>query len=90
MGKTVVLKIGGGILRDKDSFERVVKIVSKKKKEGENQIIVISALYGVTDYLIESMNKCLNDPTQVESRIISLKKITFIPFGITVNERLPV
>jgi len=75
MQNTVVLKIGGGILRDKSSFDRVVKIVSDKKKTGHQQIIVISALYGVTDFLIESMNKCRNDHEHVETIIISLKKM---------------
>jgi len=70
-----VLKIGGGILRDKDSFERVVKIVSNKKSKNEKQIIVISALYGVTDYLIDSLNKCVNQPDVVECVIASLKKM---------------
>jgi aspartate kinase len=71
----VVLKIGGGILRDKNSFDRVVNIIKNKKANKEKQIIVISALYGVTDYLIDSLKKCLSDPTQVENVIISLKKM---------------
>jgi bifunctional aspartokinase / homoserine dehydrogenase 1 len=72
---TVVLKIGGGILRDKSSFDRVVNIVASKKIKGEKQIIVISALYGVTDFLINSLDKCVNQPEQVESIIASLKKM---------------
>jgi aspartate kinase len=75
MDKTVVLKIGGGILRDKSSFDRVVKIVQDKKSRGEKQIIVISALYGVTDFLIDSMNKCRNDHEHVEEIINSIKKM---------------
>jgi aspartate kinase len=75
MAKTVVLKIGGGILRNKDSFDRVVNIVKNKKQNGEKQIIVISALYGVTDFLIDSMSKCAADANQVEPVIISLKKM---------------
>ncbi len=75
MAKTVVLKIGGGVLKDKSSFDRVVKIVSEKKAKGEQQIIVISALYGVTDFLIEAMTKCKQDHKQVESIINSLKKM---------------
>ncbi|VVB75339.1 putative aspartokinase [uncultured archaeon] len=75
MAKTVVLKIGGGVLKDKSSFDRVVKIVAQKKANGEKQIIVISALYGVTDFLIESMGKCKQDHKQVEGIINSLKKM---------------
>ena len=72
---TVVLKIGGGILRDKSSFDRVVNIVASKNTKGDKQIIVISALYGVTDFLINSLNICVNQPEQVESIINSLKKM---------------
>jgi aspartate kinase len=75
MAKIVVLKIGGGILRDKNSFDRVVNIVKDKKVSGEQQIIVISALYGVTDFLIESMNKCRENPENVENIIKTLKKM---------------
>ncbi len=75
MSKVVVLKIGGGILRNKDSFDRVVSIVKNKKAKQEKQIIVISALYGVTDFLIDSISKCVNEPKHVEQAIISLKKM---------------
>jgi len=73
----VVLKIGGGILRDKSSFDRVVSIVRSKKEAKEKQIIVISALYGVTDFLINSIPECLNDQNAVENRIKELKKMHF-------------
>jgi len=75
MSKVVVLKIGGGILRNKDSFDRVVNIVKGKKAKQEKQIIVISALYGVTDFLIDSISKCINEPKHVEQAITSLKKM---------------
>ncbi|MFA6268437.1 MAG: aspartate kinase [archaeon] len=74
MEKIVVLKIGGGILRDKDSFLRVVNIISNKKNLGEKQIVVISALFGVTDFLIDSMSKCALGKTEVMSIINSLKE----------------
>lgn len=77
MSQVVVLKIGGGILRNKDSFDRVVDIVNNKNKLGDKQIIVISALYGVTDFLIESMNKCREDHAHVEQIISSLKNMHY-------------
>ncbi|MFA5931741.1 MAG: aspartate kinase [archaeon] len=77
MSQVVVLKIGGGILRNKDSFDRVVDIVNNKNKLGDRQIIVISALYGVTDFLIESMNKCREDHAHVEQIISSLKNMHY-------------
>jgi aspartate kinase len=77
MAKTVVLKIGGGILRSKNSFDRVVSIVRDKQKNGESQLIVISALYGVTDFLINSLNECVANQNKVEEKIIALKKMHF-------------
>lgn len=75
MQKVVVLKIGGGVLKDKNAFDRIVKIVSDKKNRKESQIIVISALYGVTDYLIESITKCFDAHHHVTEVIDELKKM---------------
>ncbi len=85
---TIVLKIGGGILRDKSSFDRVVNIVSSKKESGEQQIIVISALYGVTDFLINSLEKCINQPEQVEIIINSLKKMHTDYLAFVLNKKI--
>jgi len=74
---TVVLKIGGGILRNKESFLRVVDIVKNKQVNNEKQLIVISALYGVTDFLINSLNECVLNQNIVEQKIIELKKMHF-------------
>lgn len=74
---SVVLKIGGGILRDQESFLRVVDIVKNKLAVGEKQIIVISALYGVTDFLINSLKECVLNQSIVEQKIIELKKMHF-------------
>lgn len=77
MDNVVVLKIGGGILRNRDSFQKVVDIVKNKQTKGEKQIIVISALYGVTDFLINSLSECVASQNKVEEKIISLKKMHF-------------
>jgi aspartate kinase len=70
---TKVLKIGGGILRDKDCFDRVVNVVLSNKEAGTNQILVLSALYGVTDFLIESTHKSLHSDKEIETIILKLK-----------------
>ncbi len=77
MSTNVVLKIGGGILRNKESFVRVVDIVKNKQVNNERQLIVISALYGVTDFLINSLNKCVLNQNIVEQKIVELKKMHF-------------
>lgn len=75
MNRPVVMKIGGGILRNMESFGRVVSIVKKKRAGGRKVIIVISALYGVTDFLIESTHKSLSDGKEISSIISELKKM---------------
>lgn len=77
MADTIVLKVGGGILKDKDSFKRVVNVVSQNCKLNKKQIIVISALYGVTDFLISSINKCILDPAIVPQIISELQRMHF-------------
>ena len=75
MKKRSVLKIGGGILRSKESFQRIVNIVKKKRQKGEQCIIVISALYGVTDFLIESTGKSLASEKAVLSAVKKIKEM---------------
>ena len=82
----VILKIGGGILRSKDSFDRVVSIIKSKKDLGEKQIIVISALFGVTDFLIKSLDECLLDQGIVEKKITELKKMHYDYLEFISNE----
>ena len=72
---TTVLKIGGGILRDKDCFDKVTQVIKNKKENGENQIVVLSALYGVTDFLIESTHKSLHSDKEIEAIILQLKNM---------------
>ena len=66
-----VMKIGGGILKDKKSFGRVVDII--KNKKDDDVVVVLSALYGVTDYLIESVYKVTKDDSEILSRIKELR-----------------
>lgn len=49
-----VLKIGGSVLKKREDLERIFDILEKNKSR-EN-IIVVSALYGVTDMLINAFN----------------------------------
>ncbi|MEW6528631.1 MAG: aspartate kinase [Candidatus Micrarchaeota archaeon] len=53
-----VLKIGGGILRDKNDLDTLVKIL-KLNSDREN-ILVVSAFNGVTDMLIDAYEKYEN------------------------------
>lgn len=63
----VVMKFGGGVLRDAESFKRAAAIVKTRLPEC---VVVVSALNGVTDRLIDAL-KCKSD----ESVSTDLKQI---------------
>ncbi len=88
MNNVEVLKIGGGILQNKDCFDHVINVVKDKKDTGKEIIIVQSALYGVTDYLIDSMRHSFDSPEKVDSIIQELKKKHFKYLDFIKNEKV--
>jgi aspartokinase len=56
-----VIKLGGSILKDREAFYRAVEIVDSKIRVGIIPICVVSAMKGVTDRIIDSLNKCINE-----------------------------
>src|SRR3989344_3924228 len=88
MPRRVVLKIGGGILRNEDCFERVVEIVKKKRQKGEECVIVISALYGVTDFLIDSIGKSLASEKYATSAVKKIREMHKQPLQYLKNPKV--
>src|SRR5665647_2388000 len=75
MPKTVV-KFGGSNLKCKEDIGRVIQVV---KNYEQPVVIVVSAFYGVTDYLIESLEKARHDEqvaTKTTTYLFNLKKET--------------
>ena len=75
MSKTVV-KFGGSNLKCMDDISRIIQVV---KNYGQPVIINVSAFYGVTDYLIESLEKARHDEqigTLTTDHLFNLKKET--------------
>ena len=73
MPKTVV-KFGGSNLKCKEDIGRVIQVV---KNYGQPVVIVVSAFYGVTNYLIESLEKARHDELvakQTTAYLFKLKK----------------
>ena len=62
----IVVKFGGSNLRKKSDVLQLVKIIKAYKKP---VVIVISANYGITDYLFDQMNKIRNQ--EAESGLVS-------------------
>ena len=64
-----VMKFGGGCFKDIDHFRRVVEIIKK-----ENQaVVVVSAIAGVTDLLIDGIKKALESEKAVPGIISAIR-----------------
>jgi aspartate kinase len=46
-----VIKVGGSLLRSAPDLERAADLVARRRREGEAMLVVVSALWGVTDQL---------------------------------------
>jgi aspartate kinase len=65
-----VIKIGGGSLKGKGNIQDILALVAER---GPGHIIVISALSGITDMLIDGMTEALRDDAAIPSIISHLK-----------------
>ncbi|NEW84512.1 MAG: aspartate kinase [Mariniphaga sp.] len=75
MSKTVV-KFGGSNLKCKEDIGRVIQVV---KNYQQPVVIVVSAFFGVTNYLIESLEKARHDEqvaTKTKEFLFNLKRET--------------
>ena len=75
MPKTVV-KFGGSNLKCKEDIGRVIQVV---KNYGQPVVIVVSAFYGVTNYLIDSLERARHDEQvagKTTSYLLELKRET--------------
>ncbi|MEM2986826.1 MAG: aspartate kinase [Nitrososphaerota archaeon] len=70
----IVMKFGGSILKDKESILNIAKTIHEYSKENE-LVIVVSALKGVTDYLIKISEEAINGNEKIiKEKIIDLRK----------------
>ncbi|MBU0986399.1 MAG: aspartate kinase [Proteobacteria bacterium] len=65
-----VIKIGGGCLKGKKNIEQILELIAER---GQGHIIVVSALNGVTDFLIESMAAAVADESNIPGVISHLR-----------------
>ncbi len=65
-----VIKIGGGSLKGKGNIQNILALVAER---GRGHIIVISALNGITDMLIDGMTEALRDDLAIPSIISHLR-----------------
>ncbi len=57
------MKFGGKSLEDGGSIIHSAKLVKRYYEEGNEIVVVVSAMAGVTDSLIQAANKCYSDPS---------------------------
>jgi len=51
-----VIQIGGGCLKDGTTARKISELITKR---GEEDVIVLSVFYGVTDILVSGIEKAL-------------------------------
>jgi aspartate kinase len=64
------IKIGGGCLNGKKTIARILDLVEARAK---GHVIVVSALYGITDILIEGMTAALDNDENIPALISRIK-----------------
>ncbi len=83
----VVMKFGGSSLRDVESVKRTADII--KRNRFSRRIVVLSAFYGVTDMLVGSINKALEDEKLVKLNIEEIESFhTDIIKGIITDREI--
>jgi aspartate kinase len=61
-----VLKIGGSVLRDGDSYAETAAFIANRlaATEDERLVVIVSAQYGMTDALLHDARSITDDPSQ--------------------------
>lgn len=73
MGRLLVVKYGGSVLSDGAGIREAAKQVQSEIRKGNRVVVVVSALKGVTDQLIEATNAIdPHTPRSVQDHIIRL------------------
>jgi aspartate kinase len=65
-----VIKIGGGSLKGRKNIQEIIDLVAER---GRGHVIVVSALSGITDRLIDSMAQALKDEEAIPSIMSELR-----------------
>ncbi|MEE8185676.1 MAG: aspartate kinase [Thermodesulfobacteriota bacterium] len=66
----IVQKFGGTSIGDIEKIKRVAKRVASRRKAGDSIVVVVSALAGETDRLIELANKASENPESREYDVV--------------------
>lgn len=83
----IVMKFGGTSVKDGASILHCAKLVKKFSKDNE-VVVTVSAMAGVTDFLIEAAKKCHSDPSPgfIKLSIAELAKKHFDAINYAVSD----
>ena len=65
-----VIKVGGGCLNGKKTIKNIVDLIVSR---GQGHVFVVSALHGITDLLLDSLETALADETTIPAIMSKLK-----------------
>jgi len=66
----VIVKVGGSILKDSDSFIKVARSIWKLMQRGFSLIVVVSAIRGFTDFLLDLVKNISPEDNEKDKPII--------------------
>jgi len=77
MASTLVMKFGGTSVGSINAIRQVIKIALSARLEWDNVAIVVSAMSGVTDALLDGVRVCISDGTSANRIEASLREKHF-------------
>ena len=85
----IVIKLGGSILQSQSDFEQAARVVNEELSQGRLPVCIVSAVRGVTDRIIGSINSVRNEKFGISSFMDTLYEdhSKTLPKGVT-SEKL--
>jgi aspartokinase/homoserine dehydrogenase 1 len=84
MKKRIVCKFGGSNFKSKESINAIIEAISLYD---EPLIVVVSAFYGITNYLSEGMDRIQKDEDYVDSLINNIKETKQESINFSIEDR---
>ncbi|MBN2715131.1 MAG: aspartate kinase [Deltaproteobacteria bacterium] len=69
-----VIKFGGSSLKDAETIDRAIRIIQQKANEGPELCVVVSAMGGITDELIDIANTAAHQDIGYRDRLTAVRK----------------
>lgn len=69
----IVMKFGGASLKDPESLKRIAEII--KANSFSRRLVVLSAIGGITDRLIQATDQALNDEKKLDATLNEIENI---------------